>query len=280
MISLESIHSENLFITQSRFRDVFEKEGAVEYLKKEYILTGGDWQGKKILPLRARVPEARVLVLGDSDKEMTWLELQRIFAAGGYGEIWATHHRRRFGSRVRTLPLGVPMDRHFGFPFDILGDIEQLRSVFAKVSAPEPDSAKIMGAFSLKTHPSRARLAESLHVSPIATMSDFPVTPRGREGYLRKIRESGMVACPRGQGIDTYRFWEAIYMGAIPIITRPPKAYAQCIEGLPVIIVEQWSELANHSWVLRQYSEAQRSRPDFSKASLGFVVGEILQNSH
>jgi len=89
-----------------------------------------------------------------------------------------------------------------------------------------------------------------------------------------------MVACPRGQGIDTYRFWEAIYMGAIPIITRPPKAYAQCIEGLPVIIVEQWSELANHSWVLRQYSEAQRSRPDFSKASLGFVVGEILQNSH
>jgi len=279
MVDLQTIHSDNLFITQTRFRDVFEKESGTEYLKKDFILAGGDWQGKTFQPLRTRVPEASVLVLGESDKEMPWLELQRIFAAGGYRTIWATHHRKRFGPRVRTLPLGVPMDRHYGFPFDILGDIEQLRSVFAKVSGPEHDSAEIMGAFSLKTHSSRARLADILEASPIGTVGDYPITPQGREGYLAKMKESGMVACPRGQGIDTYRFWEAIYMGAIPIIITPPKPYAQCIEGLPVIVVRQWSELANSSWVLSQYSKVRKSTPDFSKASLAFVVEEILRNS-
>ena len=161
------------------------------------------------------------------------------------------------------------------FPFDILGNIDQLRSIFAKVPSPNPNSAEILGAFSLKTHPSRARLAAFLSASPIGAVGDYPVTPHGREAYLRKIKQSGMVACPRGQGIDTYRFWETIYMGAIPVIVTPPKAYAHCIEGLPVIVVDQWSQLADIPWVRREYSRVRNSRQDFSKASLDWVVEEI-----
>jgi hypothetical protein len=278
MLGLQEIHREDLFISQSRFLARFESEGEVEYQKKEFILRGGYWKGQSIPPLRSRVPEAKILILGHSDKEMGWFEIQRIFAAGGYDEVWATHHKRSFGPRVRTLPLGLPLEQSSP-PFDVLGDAQQLRSVFAKVAAPEPDSAKIMGAFSLKTHSSRARLAEILTASPIGTMNDFPVTTQGRESYLRAIKESGMVACPRGQGIDTYRFWETIYMGAVPIIVNPSKSFAQCIEGLPVIIVDRWSQLTHRSWVFSQYSRVLDSKPDFSKASLAFVVKEILEKS-
>lgn len=38
--------------------------------------------------------------------------------------------------------------------------------------------------------------------------------------YLREMRRSRFVLCPVGNGIDTFRFWEALYMGCIPIITR------------------------------------------------------------
>lgn len=275
LISLETIHSDDLFITQSRVRDVFAEDGAVEYEKKEFLLAGGEWQGNPVLPLRSRNPEASVLVLGESDKLMTWLEIQRIFAVGRYRKIWATHHRNSFGSRVRTLPLGLPMDRHYGGPFKVLGNIDQVRSIFAKVPSPNPDSAKILGAFSWKTHRSRPPLAAFLKASPIGTVGDYPVTPSGRAAYLQKIKESGMVACPPGRGIDTYRFWETIYMGAVPVIASPPKAYAQCIEGLPFIAVKNWSQLADISWVRSEYSRVRNSRWDFSRASLDWVVEEI-----
>lgn len=38
------------------------------------------------------------------------------------------------------------------------------------------------------------------------------------ETYMDHINKHRFVCCPRGNGIDTYRFWECIYMGSIPIV--------------------------------------------------------------
>lgn len=53
--------------------------------------------------------------------------------------------------------------------------------------------------------------------------------------------EFAFEACPRGNGIDTFRRWEALLLGTLPIVrtsTLDP-LYAQ----FPVVIIEDWREV-------------------------------------
>lgn len=38
-----------------------------------------------------------------------------------------------------------------------------------------------------------------------------------KSSYLKKIKQSNFTLCPWGNGVDTHRLWEAIYLGSIPI---------------------------------------------------------------
>ena len=38
--------------------------------------------------------------------------------------------------------------------------------------------------------------------------------------YMKELQKSYFVLCPEGAGIDTHRAFEALYMGAIPVVTR------------------------------------------------------------
>lgn len=60
--------------------------------------------------------------------------------------------------------------------------------------------------------------------------------------YILDIRDSQFVLCPPGSGLDTWRFWETLYMGSIPIVKRSPMTeyYADLY---PIVLVDFWEEL-------------------------------------
>mmetsp|Transcript_48498 Transcript_48498/g.97573 ORF Transcript_48498/g.97573 Transcript_48498/m.97573 type:complete len:596 (+) Transcript_48498:53-1840(+) len=59
--------------------------------------------------------------------------------------------------------------------------------------------------------------------------------------YYRKVASHKFVAAPRGNGWDTHRLWEALYLGCVPIVESSvlDPLYAQ----LPVLIVKTWKGL-------------------------------------
>jgi hypothetical protein len=77
------------------------------------------------------------------------------------------------------------------------------------------------------------------------------------ENYLLDIASSQFVLAPRGNGIDTHRLWEALYMGAYPIVKR--STIDAVYEGLPVVAIQNWEEVTEE--FLRKKSE------EFSTAS-------------
>ena len=58
--------------------------------------------------------------------------------------------------------------------------------------------------------------------------------------YLNAIANSKYVICPPGAGADTYRAWEAIYLGAIPVVLEDFWAFGHL--DLPVIKVKTYAE--------------------------------------
>ena len=59
--------------------------------------------------------------------------------------------------------------------------------------------------------------------------------------YLKQIQKSHFVLCPEGAGIDTHRAFEALYLGAIPIVTRS-RVTEELSRYFPLAILENWEE--------------------------------------
>ena len=62
------------------------------------------------------------------------------------------------------------------------------------------------------------------------------------ESYIDNIYNHKFVICPEGNGIDTHRTWECLYMGTIPIEKR--NINNSFYEGkLPICFINDWSEI-------------------------------------
>jgi hypothetical protein len=60
--------------------------------------------------------------------------------------------------------------------------------------------------------------------------------------YIRQIYNHSFIVCPEGNGLDTVRAWESLYMNSIPIIKR--REHWKNLEGkLPICLINDWSEV-------------------------------------
>jgi len=60
--------------------------------------------------------------------------------------------------------------------------------------------------------------------------------------FAKTMEKYRYIACPRGNGVDTHRFWETLYRGSIPIVLR--NSWSQSLEHfkVPMIIINTWQE--------------------------------------
>ncbi|HBR70713.1 TPA: hypothetical protein DIC20_01360 [Candidatus Dependentiae bacterium] len=59
--------------------------------------------------------------------------------------------------------------------------------------------------------------------------------------YLKDLSRSIFVLSPSGHGLDCHRTWEALLLGAIPIVKT--SSLDPMFQDLPVVIVKNWEEL-------------------------------------
>ena len=52
------------------------------------------------------------------------------------------------------------------------------------------------------------------------------------------------VICPPGNGIDTHRFWEALYLKTIPIIEKNEISRFLKKAGFPILLLDKWTDLS------------------------------------
>ena len=81
----------------------------------------------------------------------------------------------------------------------------------------------------------------------------------GREETLSVLLNSWCIPCPSGQNSETYRFYEALEAGAIPILTKGDVTdeYLQFLQRwLPLLVAENWGHAAQLVYTLKSKPEA------------------------
>ena len=73
--------------------------------------------------------------------------------------------------------------------------------------------------------------------------------------YLRDLADSKFVLSPRGNGIDTHRLWESLYLCPYPIVKR--STVDAVYEGLPVVLIDHW-ESVTEEFLNQKYEELSK----------------------
>ena len=132
-----------------------------------------------------------------------------------------------------AIPIGL--ENWSLFTNGIPKDFNRLTSL--GLNAPEARLNLVLQAFSLHTNrterESCAATASKLGSKVLHQASSFE--------YRRALTESKLVLSPSGNGFDCHRTWEAMYLGAIPVVKKIHWPFND--KKLPVLIVDEWEDL-------------------------------------
>lgn len=94
----------------------------------------------------------------------------------------------------------------------------------------------------------------------------------------RNMTEFAFVLSPFGNGMDCHRTWEALLCGCIPIVRS--SVFNELFEGLPVLIVENWSDISLQLLVIALYDfkdKADKNELKYEKLELGYYTKMFSQ---
>lgn len=171
-----------------------------------------------------------VLILGNSDKNFSTKDSKHLdFESLGWGMA------QNMSAPIKNLePLPIGLENAWLMTNGVQSDFNFLRKT-SKVR-----NSRIMWTFTIGTNKEeRKSAAESLIQCRFAD---------GLGALTQKEHHSAMttysfVASPPGNGMDTHRTWEAMYLGCIPIVIRSFMTEYYENLGLPVWLIDSYEEL-------------------------------------
>ncbi len=220
------------------------------YRKFEFIFKSGEWRGGNVVSgVKSRInTQAYTLIYGHSDHSLSRFQLNRLFRKG-FRKIAGTNTLN--GGRTMAIPLGLT-NLYPDSPLHlILGDLEVIKEALQARIPRVSFRNSCYANFNIKTHKSRliaAKEMSSLGINRVE--SEYSI--QGRRKFCLDVANSDFVICPRGNGVDTHRFWEALYLGSIPIVLKDPHL-SSFTSQLPCLELENWGQLSNTSFLEESY---------------------------
>lgn len=120
--------------------------------------------------------------------------------------------------------------------------------------------------FSITTHKIRQKIFDILKTKSFIKfehMGRFLKYNIKRDQFFKNLSNSKFVICPRGAGRDSYRFYDSIYCGAIPIVVK--EKFHSCFEDLPILFldkIEDFNKLTEQ-YLEEQYIEISKKKKDY-----------------
>lgn len=63
------------------------------------------------------------------------------------------------------------------------------------------------------------------------------------ENNIKRLSEYKFCICPEGNGVDTHRLWECLYLKVVPIVINSPFTKILLANYVPLVVLNNWSEL-------------------------------------
>jgi hypothetical protein len=271
-IGSTSIHYDD-FITGDRFLKIANenKDKSIQYIKTDPLWLGprwrGEWRGKPHF-----IEPGKVWITGHSDYGIndTVFHIYKDLC-----HVWFATNCTVNNPKIVQIPIGITNDCDDNPVHRIFGNLYIMQEVMSLPRVVRTDK-KVYLNFSVNTYAvERKPLMEMFMIKDWVTVGISEPTLSGRRRFLEEIRNHNFVLCPRGNGIDTHRLWETLYMESIPIVRRTP-ALTQ-FEDLPISWVDSWEEVTPE-WLDREYERITSREWCLDKLKMSYWKTRILSS--
>jgi len=255
----------------------------IEYIKTDMIKDRqNNWvkmEGWRNRNETINLDNVRVLVSGHSDHciDDTYTDILNSHLLS----TWFCQNKNINHPKLRALPLGITNQhepatrgRH-----KIIGNTDRIFSI-----AQEPKLDRHARLAYLNITPSnfpheRNDIVGTFAEQPWVTYRNPEITEEGHEDFLRNIHQHKFVFAPRGNGLDTHRLWECLYLRTIPIVKRH---MSMCdFEDLPILFVDDWKDVTEE-YLHHVYDKMMQIEYNMEKITMDYWVNNIataLQNT-
>jgi hypothetical protein len=171
---------------------------------------------------------AHTIILGNSDRDFSGFDME---LPASIVSVYVQN--LNFDTTTfKILPIGIENLR-----LNYNGKLENFAPYF---TATAKINKILVGPFG-QSHPDRNFVSEIRETkSSILEISLGRLSPVEYAMLSSKYR---FIACPRGNGIDTHRFWETLYRGGIPIVKRTSWSKHLASLNIPFIEIDKWESV-------------------------------------
>ena len=180
-----------------------------------------------------------VLITHNSDGKIDSFKFKKFLQCGKF-KYWFAQNPIINEPRLFTLPIGLMNKEWHKYPrFNLMMEIKKKNIKPTKL---------LLLSFSIKNNVvKRQQCANSFINKSFVT---YNVVERV-ENFIGDVKKYDrkffnimldhlFIACPEGNGIDTHRFWETLYMGRYPVVLH--NRVNDAFSDLPVLILNKWED--------------------------------------
>ena len=198
-----------------------------------------------------------VIVFGNSDENITY-EVSKPFLESSCVKHIVCQNIQFAHPKASFLPIGIA---NAMWPHGNMGNFNHIT---------KEKTQEVFCNFSVSTNPTvRGRCVESMNKHGILQTSGF-----SQDTYIQHLANHRYSICPEGNGLDTHRFWESLYVQTIPIATRSSLTEQIKASGLPCILIESWETFSREC--LEEYSDYRFDDTYYERLSFATLQNYIL----
>jgi hypothetical protein len=168
--------------------------------------------------------------------------------------------------RIKSIPIGLENDCWYPEKKKRMIEIQKQRKVFRNLVYINHNTS---------TNPDRIKPYEVLRGQPWVTI-EHGKNGQGIINYLDNVYNHPFVICPEGNGMDTHRTWECLYLRTIPIEKR--NINNQFYTDLPICFVDDWEEITE-IFLYNEFKRMAEVKWNLEKLNFEYWKNEI-KHSH
>jgi len=216
------------------------------------------------------LPEEFDLVTHNSDINFGSKEIDYVLDLFPNIENWYTQNLMFDHPKLKPIPIGIanPKWSH--------GNQSRFSEI---ISEKHQKINKVYVNFNVATNPPARHdcLSKISDQYPLQNKQNYPnasliqdhdsFVESTQKDYLREMAKSYFAVSPVGNGVDCHKTWEALYMKSVPIVTRWHGVEKFKDLGIPLLIIDDWSDLRDINLSSELY---EKLWGDFDTSSLNF----------
>ena len=147
---------------------------------------------------------------------------------------WFTQNVNCINAKIESIPIGLENDRWFKKE-------RKREQMMLRLTQPRQNQNLVYMNHNIATNTEKRQNLYTLFENKSWVTAEHGHNGQNFRAYLNNISNHKFVICPEGNGMDTHRTWECLYMNTIPIEKR--NINNQYYTDLPICFVDDWEEI-------------------------------------